>query len=105
MCYILDYRTTCDSVPHCPLLDKLAALNIHPHVVQWISNCLTSRVQHVLVEGEMSVAVPVLSGVPQASILRPLLFLIYIDGIITISLSHETCPVMCADDVCVCIDQ
>ena len=85
-----DYRKAFDSVPHRPLLDKLAVLNIHPHLVQWISNCLTSRIQHVLVEGKMSVAAPVHSGVPQGSVLG-LLFLIYIDGIITISLSHETC--------------
>ena len=52
-------------------------------------------------EGEKSTAALVLSGVPQGSILGPLLFLIYTDGINDLSLSTEACSVTFADDVCI----
>lgn len=94
-----DYRKAFDSVPHRPLMDKLSSLNLNPFLIRWISDYLTHRTQQVVVEGAASNAMQVLSGVPQGSILGPLLFLIYVDGVTVASLSHGSKLNLFADDV------
>ena len=68
-----DYRKAFDTVPHRPLLQKLVSLNLNIFLIQWIADYLTSRTQQVVVEGESSMVEDVLSGVPQGSVLGPLL--------------------------------
>ena len=96
-----DYRKAFDSVPHRPLLNKLKILGVSGHVLRWVADYLTSRSQCVVVEGDQSGTAEVLSGVPQGSVLGPLLFLIYIDEISSVSLSPESSRVIFADDVCI----
>ena len=68
------------SVPHQPLLEKLEETGLNQHLLQWIVNYLCERYQYAVVDGESSPKVKVLSGVPQGSVLSPLLFLIYINS-------------------------
>ena len=67
-----------DKVPHQRLLLKLKAHGIGNDVINWIEKWLTHRRQRVIVDGEISNWKSVLSGVPQGSVLGPILFLIYI---------------------------
>ena len=67
-----DYQKAFDSVPDRPLLNKLTALHVNPHLLHWVANYLTSRSQHVVAECEMSATAQVLSGVSHGSVLGPL---------------------------------
>ena len=65
----------------------------------WVSGYLASRTQSVVVNGQSSLPTPVISGVPQGSVLGPLLFLIYINDLTKISLRDSTKLTLYADDV------
>ena len=94
-----DFTKAFDSVPHKPLIEKLQAIGLDVYLVQWITDYLTNRTQFVVVNGVSSKPLSVISGVPQGSVLGPLLFLIYINGITELPLSPESKLVMYADDI------
>ena len=93
-----DLRKAFDSVPHNHLLDKLATLSLCPHLLQWIHSYLSNRSQVVAVGGELSTIKNVLSGVPQGSVLGPLLFTVYIDDVAD-RISHSSSISLYADDI------
>ena len=96
---IFDFRKAFDSVPHRALLEKLENLQVNSLLVKWIRSYLSGRNQQVVVNGRSSDARPVLSGVPQESVVGPLLFLIYIDEIKSITLSPGSHLTLYADDM------
>jgi hypothetical protein len=77
----IDFKKAFDSVPHKRLLQKIRTYGISGQLFKWIQCFLLGRTQRVNVNGSLSNCVTVQSGVPQGSVLGPLLFLLYVNDI------------------------
>ena len=96
--FILDFAKAFDSVPHKHLKVKLFRYGINGKTLEWIDKFLCHRYQWVAVNGSKSDWSPVVSGVPQGTVLGPVLFNIFINDIVD-TVDSETR--LFADD-CVC---
>ena len=91
----MDFAKAFDSVPHRRLIAKLQSYGIEGKVLNFISAFLSKRTQVVKVNGEESAVGHVLSGIPQGSVLGPILFVIYINDILE---STKSDGLLFADD-------
>ena len=93
----LDLSKAFDKVPHSLLLLKLNRFGISGSLLSWFNSYLADRYQRVVLDGVHSDWLPITSGVPQDSILGPLLFLVYVNDLPSY-INSRSSIVLFADD-------
>ena len=101
MAVFFNIQKAFDTIPYHALMQKLQHAGLNNHILHWVCSYLTDKKQQVpvLVNGATSKTLPVIFGAPQGSVLGPLLFLIYIDGVILTPLSDGSRMTLYADDM------
>ena len=102
-CVFLDLAKAFDTVNHTILLSKLWHYGIRGKQNDWFRSYLSNRKQCVSINNSLSTAVSMSHGVPQGSILGPLLFILYINDIF--NASNKLKITQLADDTCAYLDK
>lgn len=77
----IDFQKAFDTLDHTIIIKRLAELNMTPLTLKWFNSYLTNRSQVTTLNGITSNSAPIRTGVPQGSILGPLLFIIYVNNL------------------------
>ena len=93
----MDITKAFDTVPHKRLIFKLQWYGIVANIYQWISLFVSDRHQKVVIDNVSSDSVSVVSGVPQGTVLGPILFIIYINDVVE-NIKHSKIRLF-ADDI------
>ena len=99
----LDLKKAFDTVDHHILIKKLFSYGIRGNTLKWFQSYLTDRSQFVSYDGIESKVLPIQYGVPQGSILGPLLFIIYMNDLFNVS--NFLFTILYADDTCVVLGE
>ena len=94
-----DLRKAFDSVPHHLITKSLSSFGISGSLLAWFTDYLAGRQQRVVLDGFSSSLSPVTSGVPQGSILGPLLFITFMDSLNQLPLTSNSRLILYADDI------
>ena len=94
-----DFAKAFDSVSHTKLVHKLQSYGISGRLLKLLSDFLSNRFQRVVLPNGVSTSRAVTSGVPQGSVLGPLLFLIFINDIVDLFDHSKVCIKPFADDI------
>ena len=96
--FSFDFTKAFDSVSHNSLCSKLKQVNINPYIINWLISFLNHRKQRVVVDGHSTEYVSINRGVPQGTVLGPVLFSIFINDIKAVN-TNKNLLVKFADDI------
>ena len=94
-----DFSKAFDSVPHDILFNKIKKIPINPYIINWMIDFLDNRRQRVKVDGVTTEFLDINHGVPQGTVLGPVMFTIMVNDIKAVSLSNDLSKF--ADDIAI----